>query len=33
MTLKDISNINKKYVIIKPEEAVKLGLCHEIIYS
>ena len=33
MTLKEISNINKKYVIIKPEEAVKLGLCHEIIYS
>ena len=33
MSLKEISDINKKYIIIKPKEAVKLGLCHEIIYS
>lgn len=33
MSIKDISNINKKYTIIHPKEAVKLGLCHEIIYS
>ena len=33
MTMKEISDINKKYVIIHPKEALKLGLCHEIIYS
>jgi ATP-dependent protease ClpP protease subunit len=33
MTIKQISNINKKYIIINPKEAIKLGLCHEIIYS
>lgn len=33
MSMKEISNINKKYVIINPKEAIKLGLCHEIIYS
>jgi ATP-dependent protease ClpP protease subunit len=33
MTLTQISDINKKFIIIKPKEAVKLGLCHEIIYS
>jgi len=33
MSIKDISNIDKKYVIINPKEAIKLGLCHEIIYS
>jgi ATP-dependent protease ClpP protease subunit len=33
MSLNEISNINKKYIIINPKEAIKLGLCHEIIYS
>ena len=33
MSNNKISYINKKYIIIHPEEAVKLGLCHEIIYS
>ncbi len=33
MKNKEISDINKKYTIISPIEAVKLGLCHEIIYS
>jgi ATP-dependent protease ClpP protease subunit len=33
MSIKDISNIDKKYIIINPKEAIKLGLCHEIIYS
>jgi len=33
MSLDEISNINKKYIIIHPKEAVKMGLCHEIIYS
>lgn len=33
MSLTNISDINKKYIIITPKEAVKLGLCNEIIYS
>jgi len=33
MTMKDIGDINKKYIIINPKEAVKMGLCNEIIYS
>jgi len=33
MTMKEISDINKKYIIINPEEAIKMGLCNEIIYS
>ena len=33
MSLNTISEINKKYIIINPKEALKLGLCHEIIYA
>jgi len=33
MSMKDIGDINKKYIIINPKEAVKMGLCNEIIYS
>lgn len=33
MSLQEISDINKKYIIIHPKDAIKLGLCHEIIYS
>jgi ATP-dependent protease ClpP protease subunit len=33
MNMTDINNINNKYLIITPKEAIKLGLCNEIIYS
>lgn len=33
MSLKEIGDINRKYLIINPEEAIKIGLCHEIIQS
>jgi ATP-dependent Clp protease protease subunit len=33
MNISEISDIDKKYVIINPKDAIKLGLCHEIIYS
>lgn len=33
MSINEISDINKKYIIINPNDAIKLGLCHEIIYS
>jgi len=33
MTLSNISNINKKFIIIHPNEALKIGLCNEIIYT
>jgi hypothetical protein len=33
MTLKDIENINKEFIILDAKKSKELGLCHEIIYA